>query len=241
MGQGTITEQSNGTNLETEAKTNAELTAELATLRVQLGELRNRLWGDEELHAKWKRNKEMYVTPNIAEPPKGHLVLIEQLAGMISDKQHELATMFSSKWSKIEKHLEFVDRVSAWIGPVMDDPAFAPPLNGAQVASKRYVDDAVARIAGALREEASETKWFVQSVYQSFKGMLEVAAVTWNMQPVDKARHRLAVIAEIAEQLAAMVRYVREKRDEDREPGPLGRLKIAAKYFVSGRPQKEAR
>lgn len=49
-----------------------------------------------------------------------------------------------------------VDRLQKFFGPVIDGTN--PPLDGAQVASKAYVDDALARLARVIRSEMAGAK-----------------------------------------------------------------------------------
>jgi hypothetical protein len=71
------------------------------------------------------------------------------------DAQNELMQLLAERLAgeaaEIERQLAFTHKLEAFFGPLIAGKN--PPLDGAQVASKAYVDDALARLARVLRSE----------------------------------------------------------------------------------------
>jgi hypothetical protein len=62
-----------------------------------------------------------------------------------------LVERFASGAAEIERQLAFTRKLEAFFGPMIAGKN--PPLDGAQIATKAYVDEALARIAKVLRSE----------------------------------------------------------------------------------------
>lgn len=135
--------------------------ARIMKLEENLRALTVRLFGDEALRETWAANKAMYMAPNIPEPPQGYLQKREEKIVDLAYSIDSLQKLVDRGLTTIEKRMSFVDKVSAWIGPMMDDPKFAPPLGGAQIATKQYVDDGIERFASAIRSEVANAIEFV--------------------------------------------------------------------------------
>lgn len=135
---------------------------EVGELAAGLRQLQVRLFGDAAAQAKYERDLEIYkqarkgyVAPNVAPTPPDPGVIDRFASGISALMQTN--TRLNEKMTEVQvtvaRRDSFADRVGAWIGPLLDDPSFAPPLNGQQIASKAFVDNSLATFAVAIRRE----------------------------------------------------------------------------------------
>lgn len=126
-----------------------ELEAAHLDLVSQVKELRKLLLGDEELRAKWEAGKPNY--PNIAEPHPGALASLNSALDGHDRVISRLLKASEEVVGRIETRLAFVTRLEAFFGPMLRDKN--PPMDGAEIATRAYVDEGFARLSRALREE----------------------------------------------------------------------------------------
>ncbi len=69
---------------------------------------------------------------------------ISGIVGGLVDRAHELP-------QRLDQRFEVLTRLAAFFGPMLANKT--PPLDGAEVADKAYVDDGLARFSGAFRAE----------------------------------------------------------------------------------------
>lgn len=129
------------------------------------------LQGDEPLRAEWAKQKALGVTPNIPEPPIGVLQAIENTFSVMQTKMGDLHTLLGRAADAVAVRPAFVAKLEAFFGPMLQGKN--PPLDGHQIADKEYVDEAVRRVAGAIRSEVADSISFVQTLLQSFTRIAE--------------------------------------------------------------------
>ncbi len=127
------------------------LELELKETAKRLAELDKFLRGEPDLHAEWAENKRLGICPNIPEPGRGVLATFETMLDRMNENANMLASKVASATQEHSLALGFVRKLEAFFGPLLQNKN--PPLDGHQVADKAYVDDAVGRIARAIREE----------------------------------------------------------------------------------------
>ena len=112
-------------------------------------ELEVALLGDREqleIHETARRGN---VTPNIPRPPPGVLDVMRASIDVVSKQVQALS-------ESVDRRVEIATKLANFFGPMLADKN--PPLDGETVASKGYVDEAVARFARAIRDEVSEAR-----------------------------------------------------------------------------------
>lgn len=204
--------------------TNEELERELKDTQSQLKALRTTLQGDEELIAKWEAGKPNF--PNIPEPSRGALAQIMNALDGQSVQMARVSKATDEIFTRIENRLAFTQRLEAFFGPMLQGKN--PPLDGAQIADRGYVDEAVARLSRALREE------FMNAVAtaRELTGNLLRQVATWDGKTTS------APIAAVI--VADRLRWVyaremaRDAADKERVARP-SRLQLLA-HLVTGRP-----
>lgn len=117
-----------------------EMEAAHLDLVSEVKELRKLLLGDEELRAKWEAGKPNY--PNITEPPPG---AIASMSGTMDNLSARIRAVASQS-----------DRLEAFFGPMLRDKH--PPLDGAEIATRGYVDESMVRFSRAFREEITNAQ-----------------------------------------------------------------------------------
>lgn len=105
----------------------------------RLVKIENLLCGDQDALAKWEQAVKTYVTPRGERPAPG---LIEATGA----SHQALAGRIDALEAASRKYHAFLGDIEK------------APLDGISVATKAYVDEAVARIARAIREEAARAK-----------------------------------------------------------------------------------
>lgn len=238
--------EKNGTATVLATITNDPSLAErVADLEAKLHQLRVRLFGDEEAqrrfeedHAKWSEARRTYVTPRGDEPqppPKGDIDRLLEGLGAMSDTLNETTRMLQLKMRHIEeldgKRFAAVDRLLKWAGPLLDDPQFAPPLNGTQVASKSYVDTAVERIAGRIREQ-------VRDAIHLADRMANAGAATYGRQ-LGSDESRTGSINQIVDAIAASWRWISEEIDRRNRPTRAQIARRAIGAIITGKHDRE--
>jgi len=128
----------------------------LDVLAAQIAELEIKLLGDTKLREQWETARKNNVAPNIPEPAIGIITMLLN--------QHDAVTLMISD---VSTKLAFTKRLEAFFAPMMENKN--PPLDGAQVATKAYVDEAIARIAGKIREEIAQAREFVHYLLNDIK------------------------------------------------------------------------
>lgn len=162
-------------------------TPEITAYAVTLRELRLRLFGDEEMRAKWEKQQKTGTYPNhpggekIYDPELGELdrlrVQIHSLDDRISSLTSAMADLAGavSNNDDVFRRLEellgtskinftFLKKLEAFFGPLLESRE--PPLDGEQIATKAYVDDAVQRFASRIRDQVSRSIEVVNAIWQ---------------------------------------------------------------------------
>jgi hypothetical protein len=128
------------------------MVTQIAKVAEQVHELDVLLFGDKDLHAKWEAGKVNF--PNIPEPGPGWVELFERALDDHDKLQAGRWDSFASMLSDVTSKITFVARLEAFFGPLLAGKN--PPLDGEQIASKNYVDNAMQRLSDALRSRFAE-------------------------------------------------------------------------------------
>jgi hypothetical protein len=185
----------------------------LVKLNTEIAQLKLRLFGDEDMRAKWEQAQNTGTYPNypggarILEPAPGELdelrkgiTIVASRAELIDDGvtvQNELFAKLTKTLGTSDHSFTFLRKLEAFFGPMIEGKN--PPLDGNQIATKDYVDKAVERIAGRIREQVQRS--------------IEVTQALWD---------RVSASANgIGERLATVVdreyaRIAAEERDRDK-------------------------
>lgn len=169
-----------------------DLANQIGTMSAVLHAVVTRLWGDDEARQKyetaraaWTRNRQMHMCPmppHPTAPGPGEIEMLTQAIESLSTTAAMGGSTTETRVAHVEKELErrlgFIDKVSAWMGPLMDDPEFQPPMNAEQVASKKWVDKHLEVLAASLRRSMTEIranmitmdKWVTDEVNQIRQG-----------------------------------------------------------------------
>lgn len=208
-----------------------------------LKQLRAELFGDEEKKKAWHDAKTNARYPNFPlppgekfeEPPPGAIdravgdlrtelrVALDTMRMDIAASRGQADKVFELL-ERTQKQLQFAQRLEAFFGPMLEGKN--PPLDGNEIASKGYVDDAVRRIAGAIRGEVVDAVGF-------FK-----AAAKWSIGTPghNDDREGLTAITRLLHRLSMM--WDREKETLRREAGSKSRLQ-SLYHALTGRDGKE--
>lgn len=182
-------------------KTFEELEAKVAALAGKVREIENMLLGDAELEAKWEAGKINY--PNIPKPPPGALVAINTTLESVTTGQDEWRKMIDAK---IYAELSFARRLEAFFGPMLAGKN--PPLDGDQVATRGYVDDALQRLATRLRDGFSAATTLAGELLSIYNVAPDIA------ERAGKLRHAIQwlITAETEREREAVARANRPSR-----------------------------
>lgn len=133
-------------------KTFEELEAKVNALKDDVQTLQILLHGDLEKQEIFRKAKETNTWPNIDEPPAGALDMINVSLEHLSASIQSLQSQINQRTSPTA----FIAKLEAFFGPMLEGKN--PPLDGNQIASRAYVDDAVARVAGVIRGELANAR-----------------------------------------------------------------------------------
>ncbi len=196
-------------------------------LRVRMRKLEVLIQGEPDLHEQWAKNKKLGITPNIPEPSVGLVgvfeSLIDRLNTRITETQATIAAHQRTVSEDVAGRFAFVRRLEAFFGPMLENKN--PPLDGALVADKAYVDEAIARVARAIREEIVPS-------------MTMASAITWAFRP----GHGMG--KDVFVQFANKMRWLldREAIRAEREKRNLPwRIRSAVRALLGDPPQAGAR
>lgn len=142
----------------------------LVELKTAIATLKLRLFGDEEMRAKWEQAQKTGTYPNypggdkIVEPAPGELdqirgsvLALGAYVGSVDEENKglsELLTKLTKTLGASDHNFTFLKKLEAFFGPLIEGKN--PPLDGNQIATKGYVDNAVERIAGRIREQVNQ-------------------------------------------------------------------------------------
>jgi hypothetical protein len=179
-------------------------------LAKRLHDLEVLLLGDREKREIYETARKGHVTPNIPEPPPGVIALIDSTIAALSSK-------LDAHGMSLDKHASIAKQLSLFFGPMLAGKN--PPLDGNLVADKQFVDDGLARLAGAIREEVAPARAVVGDLLSLFKD-----------ETTDVKGRR--------ERLVAVIRSVIDRDKAEREraarPSRLQLLSWSLRYVFTG-------
>lgn len=212
----------------------ASLAARLVDVQGELRDLKNRLFGDEQAMERYAENRRTYVTPNIPKPEPGVITNLQR-----SFQQYDEA--FRKVIELLVKRIEELEKIGEFFGPMLEGKT--PPLDGAMIVSRREQDEALARLAGALRDEMSEAKHFVEALDQTFRDAAPslLRRVGPGMTPNEKKLDRFGRLHWIGDAMLAAYTTTQEWLEARRSPSRLQLAKDAIRSVISGKPSTEER
>lgn len=212
-------------SLELESPTSpTALAARIVDLQGEIRDLRVRLFGDEDAEELYAENRRTYVTPNIPKPEPG---MLASLTRHLTDQDDAFTKGIKALVGRVEK----LEQLRAFFAPMLENKN--PPLDGALIASRQDLDDALTRIAGVLRDEMSAAVHFTAEITSKFGAVTRERSTA---HPIEWARQLVQLrTAHVIDKLEVMWKFVAEEQTAKNQPSRLQLARRAIATVIAGR------